>query len=382
MSIMHTFFGISDIGRYTTWPINNPNAVQLVILNNCFLTMSCICVHMYSFEAKLYAFYDGLGPQYVTPVLYADNNRSPGEKLSIDEPVVDLTCQSSADNRWITVSIPLKERRIKPGYLWSGFCSKSFRPCFNYSGVYSFGALHYTMFAPDGCPPLIGSAVTVHPVGEINVTGTISFSDDPIPCNFLYAISSRIQNPDTTIDKRTIVRKKVSFVHVREQYNSIAALYRKVLQIIKLKEITRCIRCIHRFIFEHKKVRDYSLHTILRITLEKMLFSPITLIRFLRESIMNTVYAKQTALRLIVDTAVELENKDTCEIRFCKPDGTNGSFPATLLSESTSLIYYDIINETDLDISGWWKFWAYISFSDGRTAYGKTVKIFIADEGT
>jgi hypothetical protein len=131
-----------------------------------------------------------------------------------------------------------------------------------------------------------------------------------------------------------------------------------------------------------RRIRDFPLFELLRIKIEKIIFSPLTLIRLVRENILNTVYKNQTALRLIVDTAVELGSGDVCEIRYCKPDGVTGSFAASILSENSSLIYHDITSETELDVSGWWKFWAYITFTDGRSACGKAVKIFIADEGS
>jgi hypothetical protein len=44
------------------------------------------------------------------------------------------------------------------------------------------------------------------------------------------------------------------------------------------------------------------------------------------------------------------------------------------------IIFHECI-EGDLDKSGWWVMWAFITFEDGRTAAGEAVKVFIWDEG-
>lgn len=374
--------GTSSVDNYTTWPKNDPNAVRLIFTNSCCLVYVRTYLTMYSIEVMLYAFYDGLGPQYATPVIYADDNGVPGVKLTINEPVVDLTCQSSADNRWITVTVPIKNRRINPGYQWVGIYSQSFRPCFNYPSVYSDGIPYYTMNAPDGYLPPIGSAVTVHPVGPIDVTGVFFFDDAPIPIDFMYEVLSELHNNDSIANRRDILRRNSTIITIIEAYIRRSRFYKKIIQSVKLKENKRGIRFLHRFVTTIKRIRDFPLFELLRIKIEKIIFSPLTLIRLVRENILNTVYKNQTALRLIVDTAIELGSGDVCEIRYCKPDGVTGSFPASILNENSSLIYHDITSETELDVSGWWKFWAYITFTDGRSACGKAVKIFIADEGS
>jgi hypothetical protein len=45
------------------------------------------------------------------------------------------------------------------------------------------------------------------------------------------------------------------------------------------------------------------------------------------------------------------------------------------------VIFHEVI-EGELDISGWWLFWAFITFADGRTAAGEAAKVFIWNQGT
>ena len=45
---------------------------------------------------------------------------------------------------------------------------------------------------------------------------------------------------------------------------------------------------------------------------------------------MKHIYKNQTALRLSLVTGVEFETGDSAEIKYKKPDGTVGTFPAAI----------------------------------------------------
>jgi hypothetical protein len=53
---------------------------------------------------------------------------------------------------------------------------------------------------------------------------------------------------------------------------------------------------------------------------------------------------------------------------------------AAVGDEIKGVIFHEVV-EGELDASGWWSFWAYISFVDGRTAAGEAAKVFIWQEG-
>jgi hypothetical protein len=96
---------------------------------------------------------------------------------------------------------------------------------------------------------------------------------------------------------------------------------------------------------------------------------------------MMNIYKGQTALRLTVRTGGPISNLVSCEIRYCKPDGVRGSFPALVKDASRGIVYHDI-DSGELDVAGWWVFWVYLGFDDGRQAPGDAVRVFVAEEGS
>ena len=95
---------------------------------------------------------------------------------------------------------------------------------------------------------------------------------------------------------------------------------------------------------------------------------------------MGRIYQGQSSLSLRVMTGCVLHGAQDCLIKFRKPDGTEGSFTAELLDEMEGLLSYDV-QDGDLDQPGWWRFWAWVIFTDGRSAPGKSVRIYIHREG-
>lgn len=97
---------------------------------------------------------------------------------------------------------------------------------------------------------------------------------------------------------------------------------------------------------------------------------------------MKHIYMNQTALRLSLDTGIDLQEGDSGEIRYRKPDGSTGFFPAFINEYKEGVIFHDFTDSEELDQWGWWRFWAYVTFSDGRTASGKSVNVFVYQEGS
>jgi hypothetical protein len=94
----------------------------------------------------------------------------------------------------------------------------------------------------------------------------------------------------------------------------------------------------------------------------------------------NKIYMGQSSLRIVLDTYADLEGCDAAFIRYRKPDDTKGSFAAAVLGGETGTIFYDC-RSGDLDQAGWWAFWAYIQFEDGRAAAGEASKVYVWREG-
>ena len=96
---------------------------------------------------------------------------------------------------------------------------------------------------------------------------------------------------------------------------------------------------------------------------------------------MTNIYVGQSALRVSARTGTALADVDACEIRFEKPDGSRGAWPAFVSDENRGVISHELLGN-ELDQSGWWRFWVYVRFIDERSAFGDAVRVFVRDEGT
>ena len=96
---------------------------------------------------------------------------------------------------------------------------------------------------------------------------------------------------------------------------------------------------------------------------------------------MTNIFVGQSALRISARTGTALADIAGCEIRYEKPDGTRGSWPAFVSDENRGVISHDLLGN-ELDSCGWWRFWVFVTFDDERSAFGDAVKVFVRDEGT
>jgi hypothetical protein len=95
---------------------------------------------------------------------------------------------------------------------------------------------------------------------------------------------------------------------------------------------------------------------------------------------MSRIFKGQSALRITVKTFTDLEGIVSAVIKCRKPDGSAGEFAAGVGDEAKGVIFHECI-EGEIDMAGWWSFWAFITFADGRTAAGEAAKVFIWHEG-
>ena len=95
---------------------------------------------------------------------------------------------------------------------------------------------------------------------------------------------------------------------------------------------------------------------------------------------MSRIHKGQSALRLTVKTFTDLEGIISAVIKYRKPDGSTGEFAAGVGDTAKGVIFHECI-EHEIDLAGWWVFWAFITFGDGRTAAGEAAKVFIWNEG-
>jgi hypothetical protein len=96
---------------------------------------------------------------------------------------------------------------------------------------------------------------------------------------------------------------------------------------------------------------------------------------------MGKIFVGQSALRITLRTFCDLEGVISSVIKFRKPNGKTGEFAAAVGDTAKGVIFHECI-EGELDVSGWWVFWAFITFGDGRTAAGEAAKVYIWKEGS
>jgi len=95
----------------------------------------------------------------------------------------------------------------------------------------------------------------------------------------------------------------------------------------------------------------------------------------------STIFVNQSKLRIQLTTNVDITEATSLLIKYEKPDGTTGSWVANSSDDTNGVIYYDL-TDGELSTNGNWTFWAYVTFSDGRSAPGEKSIIFIKTEGT
>ena len=94
---------------------------------------------------------------------------------------------------------------------------------------------------------------------------------------------------------------------------------------------------------------------------------------------MGRIYNGQSKLRIRLDTSQDISGA-TAEIKYKKPSGNTGKWTAVVEDYTNGIIYYDVV-AGDVDESGKWKFWAYITFSGGLVAPGKVAVVNVYEEG-
>jgi hypothetical protein len=92
------------------------------------------------------------------------------------------------------------------------------------------------------------------------------------------------------------------------------------------------------------------------------------------------IFAGQSALRITLKTFIDLEGIENAVIKYRKPDGITGELAAAVGDTARGVIFHECI-EGEIDLSGWWAFWAFVTFADGRTAAGETAKVYVWTEG-
>ena len=96
---------------------------------------------------------------------------------------------------------------------------------------------------------------------------------------------------------------------------------------------------------------------------------------------MGRIFQNQSALRITLKTFIDLEGIEKAAIKYKKPNGQQGEFYAGVSDAANGLIFHECL-DGEIDLSGWWVFWAFITFADGRTAAGQAAKVYIWKQGS
>ena len=97
-------------------------------------------------------------------------------------------------------------------------------------------------------------------------------------------------------------------------------------------------------------------------------------------NVIDYIYVGQEALSLRLDTNIDLSGGSDFKIKYTKPDGTSGSWTATVYN--TTYLKKDFIDDQDeLDQNGVWIFWTSAVMGDGRYIPGRPVQYYVDTEG-
>ena len=95
----------------------------------------------------------------------------------------------------------------------------------------------------------------------------------------------------------------------------------------------------------------------------------------------DKIYVNQSNLRYELDSKVILTEALETLIKYRKPDGTEGSWEASIIALEPTVLYYEFAGG-ELNVSGEWTLWGYVVFADNRNAPGNSVKEKVYKEGT
>jgi hypothetical protein len=98
---------------------------------------------------------------------------------------------------------------------------------------------------------------------------------------------------------------------------------------------------------------------------------------------MAKIYVGQTALQIRLNLNQDISNVyNRVLIRFKKPNGIMGFWPAEVLDPICGIVAYTIPpGGMDLTDSGLWMVWPYVYFKDGSITVGDPTQLEVFEEG-
>lgn len=97
---------------------------------------------------------------------------------------------------------------------------------------------------------------------------------------------------------------------------------------------------------------------------------------------MSKIYVGQTKLDINLDFQTDITGYQNVLVKYKKPSGATGSFIATVDDAANGLAHYSVVNTTDLDEAGDWKFWGHITYTDTTVIAGECDIVTVYTEGS
>ena len=95
---------------------------------------------------------------------------------------------------------------------------------------------------------------------------------------------------------------------------------------------------------------------------------------------MGKIYVGQTALKIDLDTGIDLTNGvDVVYIKYQKPGNETIAEWIGAVENNTHITY--VLSAGEIDVKGDWTFWAYVEFTDGSEAPGEPSIVPVHMEG-
>jgi hypothetical protein len=95
------------------------------------------------------------------------------------------------------------------------------------------------------------------------------------------------------------------------------------------------------------------------------------------------IYVGQNSFRLVVTTSINLAGVSSSLVflRYKSPMTlSTGQYPATVLTSTAGIIYYDFTSTDSLE-DGLWTMWAFVTHADTRTSIGEPFQFTVRNEG-
>lgn len=84
---------------------------------------------------------------------------------------------------------------------------------------------------------------------------------------------------------------------------------------------------------------------------------------------------------ITVNVEKDITGYSTALIKYIKPNKATGQFTATVTNPTSGILTYSIQSASNIDMSGDWVFWAYITYANGKIGIGEPFVVTAKNQG-